>query len=163
MITLIVMIDMADGMGDKNGKLLFNIPRHNARFKNETKGKKIVMGRKTWDSLPKKILRNRDKYILTRNKDFKANGASVIHSIDEVLELANDSDVVVVGGGDIFNQIIPYADRLIVTHVHEFNFNARVFFPEFSPKDWKIQEKEKFEETDNLPSFTFATYNKKTN
>lgn len=163
MITLIATLDMADGIGDKNGKLLFNIPRHNARFKNETKGKKIVMGRKTWDSLPKKLLRNRDKYVLTRNKDFKANGTSVIHSIDEVLELANDNDVVVVGGGDIFNQIIPYADRLIVTHVHEFNFNARVFFPEFSPKDWKIQEKEKFEETDNLPSFTFATYDKKTN
>lgn len=163
MITLIATLDMVDGIGDKNGKLLFNIPRHNARFKNETKGKKIVMGRKTWDSLPKKLLRNRDKYVLTRNKDFKANGTSVIHSIDEVLELANDNDVVVVGGGDIFNQIIPYADRLIVTHVHEFNFNARVFFPEFSPKDWKIQEKEKFEETDNLPSFTFATYDKKTN
>lgn len=163
MITLIVMVDMSDGMGDKNGKLLFNIPRHNARFKNETKGKKIVMGRRTWDSLPKKLLRNRDKYVLTRNENFKANSVSVIHSIDEVLDLANDSDVVVVGGGDIFNQMIPYADKLIITHVHEFNFGARVFFPEFSPRDWKIQEKEKFEEADNLPSFTFATYDKKTN
>lgn len=163
MITLIATLEMSDGMGDKNGNLLFNIPRNNARFKRETKGKKLVIGRKTWETFPKKLLRGKEKYVLTKNKDFKANGAKTIHSIDEVLELAKDNDIVIIGGGETFEQLIPHADKLVITHVHEFDFRARVFFPDFTYKEWKLEEMERFEETDKLPSFTFATYTRKTN
>lgn len=161
MITLIAILEMSDGIGDKKGNLLYNIPRHNARFKNETKGKKVIMGRKTWETFPKKLLKNRDKYILTRNKDYKVDGANIIHSIDEILELAKDKDVVVIGGGDIFSQVIEYAHKLIITHVHEFKFNSRIFFPEFTHKEWKIQSMEKFEETKGYPSYTFTVYVRK--
>jgi len=161
MITMIAMVDMADGIGDENGNLLFNIPRDMAHFKKITKGKKVIMGRKTWDSLPKKPLKHRENYVLTNNKDFKANGATVIHSVDEVLELAKDEEVFVIGGGMIYSQLLPYADKLILTHVHSFNFSARVFFPHITHKEWKIEEMEKFEETEKHPSFTFATYTRK--
>lgn len=158
---MIAMVDMADGIGDENGNLLFNIPRDMAHFKKTTKGKKVVMGRKTWDSLPKKPLKHRENYVLTNNKDFKANGATVIHSVDEVLELAKDEEVFVIGGGMIYSQLLPYADKLILTHVHSFNFRARVFFPNITHKEWKVEIVEKFEETEKHPSFTFATYTRK--
>lgn len=161
MITMIAMVDMNDGIGDKSGNLLYNIPRDMAHFKQTTKGKKIVMGRRTWDSLPKKPLRHRENYVLTKNKDFKANGAKVIHSIEEVLELSKNDDVFVIGGGEIYSQLLPYADRLILTHVHAINYSARAFFPSFSYEQWKIEKMEKFEETEKHPSFTFTTYNRK--
>ena len=163
MITLIAMVDMADGIGDDKGNLLFNIPRDMAHFKRTTSGHKVVMGRKTWDSLPKKPLKNRENYVLTRNKNFKANGATVLHSIKDVLELAENEEVFIIGGGDIYKELMPYADKLILTHVHSFNFNARVFFPDFSAKDWKIdtESMEKHEETDRHPSFTFAVYHRR--
>lgn len=161
MITLIATVEMSGGIGDKDGRLLFDIPKNNARFKKETKGKKLVMGRKTWEVFPKKLLKNREKYVLSRDKKFKANGTKTIHSINEILELAKNNDVAIIGGGETFNQLIHYADKLIITHVHEFNFKARVFFPEFTYKDWKLEKMEKFEETEKAPSFTFATYTKK--
>lgn len=162
MITLIAMVDMAGAIGDDKGNLLFNIPRDMAHFKRTTSGHKVIMGRKTWGSLPKKPLKNRENYIITRNKDFKANGATVIHSVKDVLELAEDDEVFVIGGGEIYKELLPYADKLILTHVHTFNFEGRVFFPDYSVKDWKvdIDSMEKFEETDKHPSFTFTTYNR---
>lgn len=162
-ITLIAMVDMADGIGDDKGNLLFNIPRDSAHFKRVTSGKKVVMGRKTWDYLPKKPLRNRENYVVTRNKDFKANGATVLHSVKDVLEIAENDEVFVIGGGDIYKELIPYADKLIITHVHAFNFNAKIFFPDFSAKDWKIdiETMEKHEEENGRPSFTFATYERR--
>jgi len=162
MISLIAMVDMGDGIGDDKGNLLFNIPKDMAHFKKVTKGKKVVMGRKTWDSLPKKPLKNRENYVLTNQKDFKDNGAKVIHSIDDVLELSKDEDLFVIGGGEIYKSLMPYADRLIITHVHSVNINARTFFPSISPRDWKIDSENmvRHEEDDNRPSFTIATYNR---
>lgn len=161
-IALIAMVDMADGIGDADGNLLFNIPRDMAHFKNTTNGKKVVMGRKTWDSLPKKPLKNRENFVLTTNKDLKAQGATVINSVEEVLELAKDDEVFVIGGGEVYSQLLPYADKLIMTHVHSFNFEARVFFPYFNSKEWKVNIDKKHEETEMHPSFTFATYTRRT-
>lgn len=162
-ITLIACLDMASGLSDANGNLLFNIPKDMKHFKAVTNNKTVVMGRKTWDSLPKKPLANRKNYVLSSDKTFNPEGAIVIDSIDKVLELSKGREIYVIGGGNVYNQTLPHADKLIITFVHEFNFDARVFFPDFSPKDWKSESIQKHEEDkkNGQPSFTFATYSKR--
>lgn len=165
MITLIAMTDMNGGIGDENNQLLFNLPKDMKHFKSITSGKIVVMGRKTWDSLPKKPLEKRKNYILSRDVGFNPVGAKVIDSIDEVVELGKIHDVFVIGGGDVFKQLMPHADRLIMTHVHVVDGRARVFFPDFNHEDWKIVQgtMQKHEaDNSNEHSFTFATYIRKT-
>lgn len=133
------MIDMAFGIGDKNGNLLFNLPKDMKHFRKETTGKTVVMGRKTWDSLPVKPLRDRENCILTRNLDFNPSldGATVVNSIEEVLEMSKEQDVYIVGGAEIYKQFMEHADELIITHVHTVNLDARTFFPDFAMDKWK--------------------------
>lgn len=160
MITLIACLDMNSGIGDAEGNLLFKLPRDMQHFKTITSGKIVVMGRKTWDSLPKKPLEKRKNYVLTMDESFNPLGAKVLHDISEVIELGKKHDVYVIGGGEIYHQLIDDADRLILTHVHSINFDARVHFPDISAKEWKMKGKPvKNEADDKHPhSFTFATY-----
>jgi dihydrofolate reductase len=164
MITLIAVLDMNSGIGDGEGNLLFNLPRDMQHFKSATGGKIVVMGRKTWDSLPRKPLEKRKNYVLTMDETFSPVGAKVIHDISEVLELGKTHDVFVIGGGEIYHQLIDDADRLMLTHVHTINPNARVHFPDFDSKTWKIVGKPKKNEADDRHpfSYTFATYMRKT-
>lgn len=162
MITLIACLDMGSGIGTADGQLLFNIPKDMKRFRQLTSGKHVVMGRKTWDSLPKKPLEKRKNYVVTRDDSFSPDGAKVFNSIEEVVELGKAHDVFVIGGGEIYEQMMPHADRLMLTQVHEFNFQARVFFPDFSPKEWKIVKGSlQVHKEENQPSFAFATYVRK--
>lgn len=162
MITLIACLDMANGIADSHGNLLFNLPKDMKHFKAVTSGKIVVMGRKTWDSLPKKPLEKRKNYVLTRNEEFNPVGAKVIHSINDVIELAKLHDVYVIGGAQVYEQLLPYADKMLLTFVHEFNFNARVFFPDYNPKEWKVTSIKKHEaDKKHAYSFTFATLERK--
>src|SRR5690606_21963702 len=108
-----------------------------------------------------KPLKDRENYILTRNESFKAGGAKVIHSVEDILELSKYNELFVIGGGEVYKQLIPHADKMIITHVHEVNFSARIFFPDFTHEEWKVDSLEKIEETEKFPSFTFATYIRK--
>ena len=164
MITMIACLDMNDGIGTDNGELLFSLPKDMKHFKSATSGKIVVMGRKTWDSLPKKPLEKRKNYVLSRDVTFNPIGAKVISSVDEVVKLGKTHDVFVIGGGEIYKELMPYADRLMLTQVHAFNSSATVFFPDFSPKEWSIvpssmQKHETDEKHEH--SFTFATYLRK--
>lgn len=160
-ITIIACIDMNNGLGDENGNLLFKLPKDMKHFKSVTSGKVVVMGRKTWDSLPKKPLEKRKNYILTRDESFNVEGAKVINSIDDVLTLSKTNDVMVIGGGEVYEQFLPHADKMILTHVHVVDGKARTFFPNYDYKDWKIQpnitKKHKADEN-HEHDFTFATY-----
>lgn len=164
-IIMVAVADINNGIGDADGNLLFNLPKDMKRFKELTVNKHIVMGRKTWDSLQKKPLPKRKNYILTTNEDFKAEGrAKVLHSIEEVLEMSKKGDVYICGGGELYYQFMPYADTLYLTHVHTIDFKARTFFPEVSPKEWKLTKAVKHEPDEKNPhSFTFAEYNRKDN
>jgi dihydrofolate reductase len=162
MITLIACVDMNNAVGDGEGNLLFNLPRDMKHFKAVTSGKIVVMGRKTWDSLPKKPLEKRKNYVLTMDKKFEPVGAKVLHDIDEVLELGKKHDVFVIGGGEIYHQLIDDADRLILTHVHTVHPRGRVHFPDYDAKTWKMEGKPKKNEADDKHkhSYTFAVYNR---
>lgn len=160
-ITLVACLDINNGIGDGEGNLLFNIKQDMKHFKSITSGKHVVMGRKTWESLPKRPLEKRKNYVLTMDEDFVAEGATVLHSIDEVLELAKKREVFVIGGGEIYHQLIDDADRLILTQVHTMK-KAKVHFPDFEAKDWNCKIEKKVEADDENPySFTFANYKRK--
>lgn len=163
MITLMAVIDMSFGIGDGEGNLLFNLPKDMKHFQSATGGKHVVMGRKTWDSLPKKPLSKRKNYVVTMDESFEAEGATILHSIEEVIKLGKTKDVYVIGGGEIYYQLIDDADRLMITHVHVVDNNARVHFPDFNYKDWRmVGDFIKHEEDENhLHSFAFATYERK--
>lgn len=162
-ITLIAMTEINGGIGDSENDLLFDLPRDRKHFQSATSGKIVVMGRKTWDSLPKKPLAKRKNYVLTRDEDWSADGAKVLHSVAEVLELAKSRDVFIIGGGEIYSQFMPHADRLIMTHVHTVNYDSRVFFPEIDVKQWHLVHAQK-NEADKKHAFdyTFATYSRRT-
>ena len=160
MIILVACTEINLGIGDAEGNLLFDLPRDMSRFKSITSGKHVVMGRKTWDSLPNKPLPKRKNYVLTHDESFEVKGKTqVLHSIEEVIELGKKKDIYVIGGGEIYKQLIDHADKLIMTHVHTVDLRARVFFPDFDTDQWKITESKKQEADEkHKHSFTFATY-----
>lgn len=163
-ITLIACIDMDNGIGDADGNLLFDLPKDMERFKEETSGKIVVMGRKTWDSLPRKPLAKRKNYIITNDKKFKTktNVAKIINDIEDVVTLGKTHDVYVIGGGEIYEQLLPYADKMILTHVHVVDKKARTFFPNYEFREWAIADMEKHEADDkHAHDFTIATYLRK--
>ncbi|PGO60749.1 dihydrofolate reductase [Priestia megaterium] len=161
-ITMIACTDINNGIGDADGNLLFHIERDMKHFKSATSGKHVVMGRKTWDSLPKKPLPKRKNYVLTMDEKFEAEGATILRSIDEVLELGKKHEVFVIGGGEIYGQLIDDADRLMMTHVHVVDNNARVHFPDYDLKQWKLIKAHKVEDDENHDfTYTFANYKRR--
>lgn len=163
MIILVACTDMNDGIGRDNGELLFDLPKDMKHFKSITTGKHVVMGRLTWDSLPVKPLPKRKNYVLTDNKNFEVDGnTKLVHSIEEVLELAKNKDVYIIGGGHVYYQFMPYADKLIITHVHHIDHTATVYFPDIDRDVWKPTSLQKNEADENhAHSFTFTTYEKR--
>lgn len=138
MISLTVAVDENFGIGFKNELLAF-IPEDLKYFKSITENKVVVMGYNTYLSLPNRPLPNRVNVVLTR-KDIELEGAIVKHSIEEVMELIKteykDQEVMIMGGQSIYEQFLPYADRLYVTHIFR-KFEADAFFPRI-PEEWEI-------------------------
>jgi dihydrofolate reductase len=115
----------------KDNKLLWNIPSDLKRFRQLTSGHPIIMGRKTYESIGR-LLPNRTNIIITRDQDYKVEGAVITHSLDEALRQAQgDDEIFVIGGGQIFEQAISLADKLYLTIV-KGNFEGDAFFPDYS-------------------------------
>ncbi|WP_291651525.1 dihydrofolate reductase [Clostridium sp.] len=137
MISLIVAMDKNNGIGNKN-KLLAHISEDLRYFKRITDGNTIVMGYNTYMSLPKRPLPNRRNIVLT-TKDIKLDGAEVVNSIEELLKLLNTEEETFICGGDsIYKQMLPYADKLYITHIFD-EFEADTYFPEITD-EWEISE-----------------------
>lgn len=117
-IKIIVAIGR-DGSIGKEGNLIWNLPGDLKRFKSITMGYPVVMGRKTWESLPKKPLPGRLNIIMTRNKDFKAEGALICHSVDEVLKSIDADEIFIIGGAEIYRMFLPFATKLLLTMVED--------------------------------------------
>ena len=138
----IVAIDNRNGIG-KDGHLLFHIRDDMRHFRNLTMDKIVVMGRKTFESLPnKEPLPHRENYIITRQKDYAVDGAHVVHSVDELIEQVGESDdVCIIGGGEIYEMFLPYYNRLYVTRINA-NTEADTFFFNIDREVWKYNEAE---------------------
>jgi dihydrofolate reductase len=158
MITIIVATDRNNGIG-YNNRLLANIPGDLRRFKEITMGHSLIMGKKTWESLPNKPLAGRQNIVVTDNELDCFDCAETARSIEEALSLCKPgNEIFIIGGGSIYRQFMPLADRLMVTHIDAV-FTADTFFPEISPDEWYVSEKEDFRSEDlSQISFSYVTY-----
>jgi dihydrofolate reductase len=161
MISIIVAVSEDLGIG-KNNELLWRIPEDMKRFKRLTSGKTVLMGRKTWESLPVKPLPGRRNIVITDIPHDCCIGAEIAYSVEEALDKCRqDEEVFVIGGGSIYNQFMPLANRLYITHIHKKSA-ADIFFPEIDRKLWKIIDKEEHisAEKDEIP-YTYIIYERK--
>ncbi len=122
------------------GKLPWRLPDDLQHFRALTLGKAVLMGRKTWDSLGRP-LSGRENWVLTRDPAFKPDGARVFRALDDVLEAARHRELMVIGGAELYAQILPQADRIYLTRVHA-KLSGDTWFPEFEPADWREIERE---------------------
>jgi len=161
MISIIVAVSDDWGIG-KDNELLWHISEDLKRFKRLTTGKTVIMGKKTWYSLPKRPLPGRKNIVLTDIMGEMIDGSETVYSIDEAINrCSKDDEAFVIGGGSIYRQFMTQADRLYITHVH-MKAPADIYFPEIDMKVWKITEKEDFpvSETNTIP-YTYIIYERK--
>lgn len=144
----------------KDNKLIWHISEDLKRFKRLTEGHAIIMGRKTFESMPR-ALPKRKNIILTRNETYEAKNALVAHTIEEALDLTGDDPTpFIIGGGEIYSLFLPFADSIELTRVHK-NFEGDAFFPEIDTSKWILSHQEKQEATDGqLYAFSYLTYKK---
>nr|AIA11478.1 Dihydrofolate reductase [uncultured bacterium] len=129
----------------KDNQLIWRLPEDLKNFKRLTSGFPVIMGRKTFESLGRP-LPNRTNIIITRNTDYQADGCVVAGSLEKAIDYAKPltgEQVFVIGGGEIYAQALPLADRMYLTHVHT-QLDGDAFFPEFSTQDWHAAETQHF-------------------
>ena len=138
----------------KNNELIWHLPNDFKRFKALTSGHHIIMGRKTFESFPKP-LPNRTHIIITRQKEYQAEGCIIVDNIEKAIEICpKNENSYIIGGGEIYNLGLPYADIIDITRVHH-NFLADVYFPEIDPNDWELTESE-FNEKDEKHQYDYT-------
>lgn len=150
----------ANGVIGFNGNLPWHLPEDMAHFKRLTMGSPVIMGRKTWESLPPKFrpLPGRLNIVVTRQADWHAAGAWVAHSVPEACALCPpDSDAWIIGGAEIYAQALPLAETAVVTEI-DADFEGDAFAPQFGP-EWTESAREKHVSTTGL-IFSFVTYRK---
>ena len=161
-MNLIVAVDKNWAIGNKND-LLVRIPADQRFFRQETTGKVIIMGRKTLESFPQCTpLPNRTNIVITRKADYKVDGATVVGSIEEALELVKEyktEDVFVIGGDSIYHQMLPYCDVAHITKI-DYAYEADTYFPNLDEMpEWKITEQSE-EQTYYDLEYWFIKYEK---
>lgn len=154
-ITLVVA-RAANGVIGRDGTLPWRISADLKRFKRLTMGSVMIMGRRTFDSLPG-LLPGRRHVVLTRNQDWSASGAEIVHSVDEALDLAGSDPVSIIGGAEIFELFMPLADRLELTDVLE-DIPGDTFMPDPRASDeWHEIAREEHARDGETPPFAFVT------
>lgn len=159
-ISLVVAISKNRAIG-KDNKLLFYIPEDLKRFKEITKNHPIIMGRKTFESIGRP-LPERTNIIITSDLSYKAEGCTVCHSVEDALSEAKKlttDEIFVIGGGKIYEQVIPQTDKLYITVIDSVIEEADTFFPEY-PEFTKVIREEKKEH--NGLNYTFFELEKST-
>lgn len=160
---LIVAADVNGGIGYQ-GQLLVSIPLDQQRFRKETVGKVVVMGRKTLESLPQgQPLAERTNIVMTKNPEFRCKQAVVVYSMEEARrEIAkyDSDDVYIVGGESIYRQFLPMADTVYMTAI-DYAYRADAYFPKLEEEEWELEE-ESEEQTYFDLIYYFRTYRRKT-
>ena len=162
MISIIVAIAENYAIG-KKGDLLCHMPADLKHFKEITSGSTVLMGERTFFSLPKHPLPNRRNIVLTDVAGKTFEGAEAVYSIDElVAKVAPEEEAFVIGGGMVYRQMMPRADKLYITHIHHSWEDADTFFPEIDLAVWKQLSAERHEADDKNPyDYTFAEYGRR--
>jgi len=163
MLSIIVAVASNNVIGGAN-QLLWHISKDLKRFKEITSGHTIIMGRKTFESLPK-VLPNRHHIVITRDKDYKVDSSEVevVNDINSIIDKFENSteEAFIIGGGEIYKSLLPKSDKLYLTKVYK-DFKGDTTFPEINLEDWFIDyESEMFiNEADNL-KFSFIDLTRK--
>lgn len=144
----------ANGVIGKDGGIPWHIPNDLKRFKRLTMGMPMIMGRKTFESFLKP-LPGRRHIVLTRSKSWQAEGAEVVRSVDEALDLVANNDCSVIGGAEIYRLFEPLADRIELTEVHG-EFEGDTFMPQTGP-EWSEVAREDHPADDGRPAYSFVT------
>jgi dihydrofolate reductase len=158
MLSIIVAVAKNMAIG-RNNELLWHLPADLRRFKKLTRGHCVLMGKKTWESLPLKPLPGRRNIILTDNPDDCFDCSETVFSVEDALaRCSNCSEVFVIGGGSVYRQLMPLADRLYITWVDR-EYEADTFFPAINPEEWEELEREgDFYDEDNGFTYRYVTY-----
>jgi dihydrofolate reductase len=161
MISIIVAVSEDLGIG-KDNELLWHISEDLKRFKRLTFGNTVIMGKRTWESLPKRPLPGRRNIVLTDDKNETIDGSITVHSLEEALEKCKkEEEIFVIGGGSVYRQFMQYADRLYITHIHQ-KAPADIYFPEIETDIWEVVEMEEFKAIENNGiSYTYIIYERK--
>lgn len=160
MISIIVAIAQNGAIGYK-GDLIYHLSADLRRFKELTTGHTVIMGRKTFQSLPKGALPNRRNIVLTRQPGASFPGTEVYSSIDEALShCSQEEKVYIMGGAQVYSQALSMADELEITLVHDSPAQADTFFPEFgSDESWHLINREDHDPDEKNPyPYSFLTY-----
>jgi dihydrofolate reductase len=161
MISIIVAIAENRAIGANNG-LPWKLPNDMKRFRELTTGHTVIMGRKTFESLPKGALPNRTNVVLTKNKNASFDNCITCNDLKEAIQTYNTGETFIIGGAGIYSQAIDFADKLYITLVHHSFENADAFFPEINEDKWTVTGQENFPNDDkHLYPYTFQTYIKK--
>ena len=150
----IILARARDGTIAKGGDVPWKISNDLKRFKAMTTGRPMVMGRKTFDALPR-LLPGRRHIVLTRQRNWSAPGAEVAHSLDEALEMAGPGEIAVIGGNDVVELFLPLATRLELTEVHE-DTRGDVFMAAPGP-EWRETAREEHPAAGGDPAYAFVT------
>lgn len=162
MISIIVAIAENYAIG-KKGDLLCHLPEDLRHFKTITAGHTVIMGERTFFSLPKHPLPNRRNIVLTDQPSKTFEGAEAVYSIAEAQALiAADEEAFIIGGGMVYRQFMEIADKLYITHIHNAWEDADTFFPTIDAEIWKQTAAERHSADDKNPyDYTFAEYLRK--
>lgn len=162
MISIIVAIGENYAIG-KQGDLLCHMPEDLKHFKQITSGHTVMMGERTYLSLPKHPLPNRRNIVLTDVQGKTFEGAEMAYSLDEMQALVRpDEEAFVIGGGMVYRQMMPRADKLYITHIHHSWEDADTFFPEIKDTEWVLKSAERHSADEHNPyDYTFAEYIKR--
>ena len=152
-ISLIVAMGENRVIGYKN-KLPWNLPSELKYFRETTKGKPVIMGRRTFESIGRPMP-ERLNIIVTRDKNYEAGNCVVVGSSEDAIKAAKGSDeIMVIGGAEIYKLFLPIANRLYITKVHG-SFDGDTYFPEFNENEW-VKVREKFVEKDSENEYSYT-------
>jgi dihydrofolate reductase len=144
----------------KGNKLPWDMPADMKHFRDLTRGKPVIMGRKTFESIGHP-LPNRKNIVITSDSTFQYEGCTVVHSIEEALHSAEETEeMMVIGGSSIYEQFLPHANRIYLTVIDQ-EFDGDAYFPEFDMAQWRETEREEHpaDEKNSYP-YTFLTFEK---
>jgi len=157
LIEAIVAIDENGAIG-RQGDLLCHLPADMKHFKEVTMGSSIIMGRKTFESFPRRPLPGRQNIVITRNTAWQYPGVTVVHSVEDAIAAAETDTVFVIGGADVYEQTLPLVEVLHLTLIHARWASADVFFPALDMNEWQEVSREHHESDHrNAYEFDFIT------
>lgn len=158
MLTIIVAVANDNAIGKNNG-LLCHIPGDLKRFREITSGHTVIMGKKTFESLPNRPLPNRRNMILTDIPGEQIDNCVMAYSIEDVMnQLESGKENYIIGGGSVYRQFFSLADKLLITRVYK-TFEADTFFPEVTENEWKLESEEIHDEHSEF-RFSYQTWKK---